>query len=109
MPSLNPSTPVHLPHSQTSPATPAIAGYRTLADVLTRIAADRRLSDVRKREFSGAVRSICAMLGCPPDTVAASLSDIERRLAQTPSALRKQSKKTVANTRSRLKAAFLHV
>ena len=49
------------------------------------------------------------MLGCPPDAVVASLSDIERRLAHTPTALRKQSKKTVANTRSRLKAAFLHL
>ena len=67
-------------------------------DVLARIDSDRRLSDVRKRDLGGAVRSVCSMLGCAPETVAASLSDIERRLAQTPSALRKQSKKTAASS-----------
>jgi integrase len=81
----------------------------SLADVLQRIDADRRLSDTRKREYRGAVRSVCSMLARAPEAVAASVADIERQLAETPHALRKQSRKTLANTKSRLKAALLHI
>jgi len=51
---------------------------------------------------------VCAILGRPPDEVPATLPDVEHLLREVPKAAHGRADKTVANARSRLKAAILH-
>ena len=97
-----------MPNSQTAPISPGVA-LKSLADVLDCINRDARLDPGRKLAYSGAVRTISAVLAHPPETLPATMGEIDRLLRELPSPCRGRSKKTIANTRSRLKAALLHV
>src|SRR5215467_10538183 len=81
----------------------------TLADVADHLHADRRL-DLRQRDvFLGAIRTMCKVLGSSAESIPASITDIGRRLEAIPIDCRGRSRKTIANTQSRIKAALIHV
>jgi integrase len=77
--------------------------------VLARLENDRRLDAKLAATFAGAIRTICAVLQRPPQTIPASMGDIDKLLRDVPASSHGRSRKTLANTRSRLKAALLHV
>ena len=52
---------------------------------------------------------MCSVLGRPADALPSTMPEIDRLLREVPDPARGRSKKTIANTRSRLKAALLHV
>lgn len=80
----------------------------SLADLAGRLHADQRLDARRRRDFLGAIKTICAVLGMPSAAVPAAMSEIDRLLNAVPAPVRGRSKKTIANLRSRLKAALIH-
>jgi integrase len=81
----------------------------SLADVQAALDADQRLQAARRKSYSGAVRTVCAVLGRPAEALPATMIEIDRLLREVPAPVRGRSKKTIANTRSRLKAALLHL
>lgn len=81
---------------------------RNLAEVLDRLERDASLDPGRRSDYRGGVRTVCAILGRPPDAVPATLPEVERLLREVPKAALGRADKTVANARSRLKAAILH-
>ena len=81
----------------------------SLADVLVQVENDRRLDTKRAAAFAGAIRTTCSVLQRPPESVPVSLAEIDRLLQDVPASSHGRSSKTLANTRSRLKAALLHV
>lgn len=102
-----PAAPVHQPASQPPRSGPA-EERRSLADVLVLIEADRQVDDRRRKEYSGAIRTICDVLGRPAEAVPSSLPEIRRLLQAVPRAVHGRSRKTIDNARSRLKAALGH-
>lgn len=77
-----------------------------LAEALARVEHDAGLDERRRRDFSGAIRTICAILGKAPHEVPASAAWIDAQLRTVPRAAHGRADKTVANARSRLKAAL---
>ena len=71
--------------------------------------ADKRLDEPRRKAYGGAIRTVCAVLGRPAEALPATMIEIDRLLQEVPAPVRGRSKKTIANTRSRLKAALLHL
>src|SRR5262249_10518757 len=94
-------------HSQGAPA--SSARRLSLADVLASLERDRRAEPARTERWTGAIRTICNVLGQPASAVPAELPEIDRRLSQIPRRAHGRSTKTIANVRSHLKAAILHV
>jgi integrase len=82
---------------------------RSLADIHAALDADQRLEAARRKSYNGAVRTVCAVLGRPAEALPATMIEIDRLLQEIPAPVRGRSKKTIANTRSRLKAALLHL
>lgn len=82
------------------------AALRTLADLLVRIDAETALGVRERRDYRGAVRTACAMLGVAPDAVPADAAEISRRLAAIPKPLQGRAAKTVANVRWRIGRAI---
>lgn len=94
--------------SQTA-ANPLAGGSKSLADVLLRLEQDAGLDPPGRRAYLGAVRMMCSVLSRPADALPSTMSEIDRLLRAVPDPARGRSKKTIANTRSRLKAALRHV
>lgn len=93
------------------PATPEPADFagatrRSLADVLGWIEAAASIDGRDRRDFRGAIRTVCSILGAPAAAVPADVAEIDRRLAAVPKPARGRSDKTVANTRWRLGRAI---
>lgn len=82
---------------------------RNLADVLLCLDADGGLDSGRRRAWHGGIRTISRILGRLPGEVPATPQEVEGLLRQVPRARHGLSDKTVANARSRLKAAIRHV
>ena len=80
----------------------------TLAAILAQLDQDRRLPEPRRKQFRGAIQTVCKILNRPPDAVPSSLPEIARLLDEVPALAIKQSRKTLANIRSTLRAALLH-
>src|SRR5205085_2729399 len=97
-----------MPRSQIT-AKPNGGGLKSLADVQARLEQDLQLDPVRQRAYIGAVRTMCSVLGRPAAALPSTMVEINRLLREVPLPVRGRSKKTIANTRSRLKAALLHV
>ncbi len=74
----------------------------TLADVVGWIDAAAALAVRERRDFRGAVRTVCAILGSEPWALPADAAEIGRRLAAIPKPSRGRADKTVANVRWRL-------
>ena len=97
-----------MPPSQTLPS-PNHQGPKWLSDVVAKLHVDRVLEPVKRDAFLGSIRTIAAVLAMPVDAVPASMAAIDDLLKSVPLDCRGRSRKTIANTRSRLKAALLHV
>jgi len=97
-----------MPSSQMA-AKPIGAGLKSLADVQLQLEHDARLDPVRRRAYLGALRTMSAVLGRPAETMPCTMAEIDRLLREVPVPARGRSKKTIANTRSVVKAALLHV
>ena len=82
---------------------------KSLADVRVRLETDARLDPVRRRKYLGALRTMSSMLGRSAETLPNAMSEIDRLLRALPVPAHGRSKKTIANTRSVVKAALLHV
>ncbi len=82
---------------------------KSLADVLARLEQDSDLDPVRRQAYRGAVRTMCSVLGRPAEALPITMPEIDHLLRDVPAPARGRSKKTIANARSRLKAALLHV
>jgi integrase len=80
----------------------------SLADLASKIADDRALSPEKRGAYGGAIRTVASILGRDAAALPASMAEIERLLREVPGPAHGRSKKTIANTRSRLKAALLH-
>ncbi|MFO1078938.1 MAG: hypothetical protein U1F17_16360 [Burkholderiaceae bacterium] len=85
---------------------PPPAARRSLADLLGWIEAATAIAERDRRDFRGAVRTVCSILGAPPAAVPADPAEIDRRLAAVPKPARRRSDKTVVNARWRLKRAI---
>ena len=79
---------------------------RSLAEVLDWIEAATAIAEHDRRDFRGAMRTVCSILDAPPEAVPADAAEIDRRLAAVPKPARGRSDKTVANARWRLKRAI---
>ena len=88
---------------------PHLKAPSSLADVEVALEGDLRLEVPRRKAFGGAIRTLCTVLGRPAAALPATLAEIDRLLREVPAPVRGRSKKTIANTRSRLKAALLHL
>lgn len=80
----------------------------TLGDALAHIQQDRRLDERQRKAYAGSIRTVCAILDRPPETVPSVMPDIAQLLHAVPAPAHGRSRKTLANTRSTLKAALLH-
>lgn len=96
--------PITLPAESLGRRDPAA---RTLADVLEWIDAAATPGVRDHRDFRGAVRTACALLGVAPEAVPADVAEISRRLAAIPRAAHGRSDKTIANVRWRLGRAIM--
>ena len=72
------------------------------------IEADRNTDVRRRKEYSGAIRTVCDVLGRPAEAVPSSMPEIHRLLQAVPPAVHGRSRKTIDNARSRIKAALGH-
>lgn len=79
----------------------------TLANVLARLEHGMGLDEARVRQARGAVNTVCKILRRPPQAIPAAMPEIERLLNEVPRAARRQSDKTVANTKARLRALLV--
>lgn len=93
-------------HSQTPFL--ATGSPSSLAELAATIAGDQRLSPEKRLAFGGAIRTLCAVLGRDAAALPASMVEIDRLLREVPGPSHGRSRKTIANMRSRLKAALLH-
>ena len=80
---------------------------RNLAELLERVENAADLSAQRRRDYRGAVRTVCAILGRDASAIPAGIPEIDRLLAAVPRAVHQRADKTVANLRSRLRSAIL--
>jgi integrase len=97
-----------MPSSQTT-ANAVTGATKSLADVMALLEQDSRLDPPRRRAYLGAARTMCSVLGRPAEALPGTMPELERLLRGVPVPIRGRSKKTISNTRSRLKAALLHV
>jgi len=84
-------------------------GSASLADVLLLLEQDAGLDPPLRGAYLGAVRTMCSLLGRPADALPSAMPEIDRLLRAVPVPVHGRSKKTIANVRSRLKAALLRV
>ena len=101
------TTPVPGTASQLPPTGPS-SERRSLADVQAMIEADRNTDVRRRKEYSGAIRTVCDVLERPAEAVPSSMPEIHRLLQTVPPAVHRRSRKTVDNAKSRIKAALGH-
>jgi hypothetical protein len=87
----------------------AFAPPANLAEALERLTYDHRLAPIRTLAYTGAIRTMCSVLGRDPASVPSEMATIEAWLREVAIPIRGRSQKTIANTRSRLKAALLHL
>jgi integrase len=74
--------------------------------VLGKVEKDQLLEAKEAGSYRGAIKTICKILERPPETVPATLKDVDRLVNNVPAIKHQRSRKTLANTRSRLKAAL---
>lgn len=79
----------------------------TLADLLARLERGMGLDEARVRQARGAINTLCKIVRRPPQAVPATMPEIERLLIEVPRAARRQSDKTVANTKARLRSLLV--
>ncbi len=82
-----------------------------LGELSVLLAADRSITDAQRLAYQGAIRTLCKVLACRPEAIPADPRKIDQLLndvaaANVPAAARPISRKTLANVRSRLKAAL---
>lgn len=78
----------------------------SLGELAAWVRTDAAVDERRRREWQGAIRTVCAILGRVPSSVPARMPDIERLLARMPRPAHGRSDKTLANVRSRLGSAI---
>jgi integrase len=78
----------------------------TLAELLAWVQGDSGVDGRRRREWGGAIRTVCAVLGQGPQAVPARIPEVDRLLAAVPRAVHGRAGKTLANVRSRLGSAI---
>ena len=78
----------------------------SMADLIAAIERSPLLEDIQKREYRGAVRTLCQVLSRRPEAVPASVGEVRALLDEVPLALRQCASKTVRNNMSRVKSAL---
>ncbi len=90
------------------PSPPAGKPANTLADLLERLDSAVDLDDPRRRDFQGAIRTLCKVLARPAQAIPSDPRHIDQLLKEAPVGAGGISRKTLDNVRSRLKAALRH-
>ena len=78
----------------------------SLHDLLAWVQSSPAVNERRRREWSGAIRTVCSILGQVPAAVPAQMPEVGRLLAAVPRAVHGRADKTLANVRSRLGGAI---
>src|SRR5690349_2983425 len=102
-----PSSSVSMRDSQTAPTSSGVP-VCSLADLLDRLGSAAGLNDVQRRDYQGAVRTLCKVLARPAQAIPGDLRKIDQLLKAVTRPDATISRKTLANLRSRLKAALRH-
>lgn len=98
-----------VPFQAPAPPAEAIAGELSLSDVIRLVEADPDLPVDRKRNWLSSLRRIAAGIGRPPVSIPARLTSLRHPMRRLNAARMGIEPKSLANHRSNVRAAVLHV
>ena len=81
----------------------------TLVDVMQLVEADPALEPLRKRHWLSSLRRVSAGIGRPPSSIVARLTSLRHPMRRLNAARMGIEEKSLANHRSNVRAAVLHV
>ena len=81
----------------------------TLADALASLAGSIAIDVGRRKAWAAAITTTAKLIGRPPSTIPATLPELQPLLTALKPASTRRSAKTLANTRSLVKAALTHL